>query len=265
MLKRAITFITVMAALAFVTASCSSNDTSSTPTSASAPEHAASGSIVVSAAASAAKALTTMRDDFATANPDANIIINFGSSAQLASQIQAGAPADVVAFADTAPMTALSASEKLAAAPKIFAANKLVIVTKPGNPKRISSLEDLQTAGIISLCAESAPCGKYAQQILANTNVRLSEQTITRGQDARATLNAVSVGDADAAIVYVTDARSANDAVETIAIPDAINVVARYPIAVLATKNRALARAFQEYVLSAAGQTALRAAGFLKP
>ena len=225
---------------------------------------AVAGTITVSAAASLTGVFTTLEEAFTAANPDATIDINFGSSGQLSTQIQSGAPADLAAFADEAPMAALDKAGLLAGPAEIFARNQLVIVTKPGNPKGISSLADLATAGIISLCADTAPCGKFANQALASAAVSIPENSVTRGQDVKATLTAVAQGDAEAAIVYVTDAAASGDSVATVEIPEADNVVAKYPIAVLgSTQNIELAEAFMAFVLSDDGQAALGDAGFL--
>ncbi len=106
----------------------------------------------MSAAASLTEAFTTIKDDFVDANPGATVTINFGSSGTLATQITEGAPADVAAFADQAPMTTLDDAGLLAAPAQVFARNQLVIVTQPGNPKGITSLADLATVGTVSLC-----------------------------------------------------------------------------------------------------------------
>ncbi|CAN5514917.1 molybdate ABC transporter substrate-binding protein [soil metagenome] len=263
--------IAVLAALAFVVSGCSSDsdDTAASTTTAKATtttEKSVSGTIVVSAAASLTGAFTTIKDDFVTANPDASITINFGSSGALATQIQEGAPADVAAFADTTPMTTLEDAGLLAAAPEIFARNQLIIVTKPGNPAGIKTLADLATAGTISLCVDTAPCGKFGNQILATAGVTIPEGSISRGTDVKSTLTAVSEGDAVAGIVYVTDAESVDDQVANVDIHEAENVIASYPIAVVeATANSELADAFQAYVLSDDGQAVLKEAGFLAP
>lgn len=225
-----------------------------------------SGSIVVSAAASLTDSFSTIRDDFVETHPGTEVTLNFGSSGALANQIGEGAPADVAAFADTTPMTALEDRELLAGAPKVFAKNQLVIVTEPGNPEDITGLADLATAGVISLCVDTAPCGKFADQILDDAGVTIPGTSVSRGTDARATLTAVSEGDAVAAIVYATDATAAGDRVEAVDLPAAGNVTASYPIAVLEdAANPDLAAAFRSYVLSEDGQTVLRDAGFLAP
>ncbi|MFZ4517909.1 MAG: molybdate ABC transporter substrate-binding protein [Microthrixaceae bacterium] len=261
--------LAALAVLAVVAVGCSSDDSSTTTTTSKATTTvapAATGAVTVSAAASLTEAFTTIKDRFIAANPGATVTTNFGSSGQLATQIQNGAPADVAAFADEAPMTTLADAGLLAAPPKVFARNELVIVTKPGNPKKVTSLADLATVGTVSLCAATAPCGKFAGQALTKAGVTIPESSITRGPDVKAALAAVTQGDAEAAVVYVTDAKAAGTKVATIEIPTAANVVASYPITVVkASANPSAARAFEDFVLGPEGQTALKDAGFLAP
>ena len=269
--RTAVALLAVFVALAFIAGCSSDSDGSAPTTNASAAStdtgtSGVSGSIIVSAAASLTDAFTTIRDQFVAANPDAHVTLNFGSSGALSTQILNGAPADVAAFADTAPMNALADADLLAAPPKVFARNRLVIVTEPGNPNGIDSLADLATAGTISLCVDTAPCGKFADRILADASVTIPTSNITRGTDVRSTLTAVTDGDAVAGIVYVTDAKTAADRVDTVAIAEADNLTADYPIATLgATTSPALARAFEAYVLSERGRSVLEDAGFLAP
>jgi molybdate transport system substrate-binding protein len=256
--------VAVALALALVlVAGCGDDDRASNATT---DEPLPTGSITVSGAASLTKAFTRITDDFIEADPGTDIAINFGSSGQLSTQIREGAPADVAAFADEASMVELEDAGLLADAPRIFARNQLIIVTKPGNPNHIENLDGLATAGVISLCAETAPCGKLADQVLTAAGVTIPSTNVTRGQDVTTTLAAVTEGDAEAAIVYVTDAASAGDRVGTVEIPEADNIVAAYPIAVIAaSRNIELARAFEAHVLGDAGQAVLREAGFLAP
>lgn len=240
--------------------------TSAEPTTAAAG--AVTGAITVSAAASLTDVFTAIGDAFTLANPDAEVAFNFGSSGQLATQIVEGAPADVAAFADTAPMDALDAASLLAAPAEVFATNRLVLVTPPGNPAGITTLADLGSAdaGTVSLCVATAPCGKFAGQLLASAAVTIDESRVTRGQDVRATLAAVTQGDADAAIVYVTDATAAGDAVDVVALPEADEVVASYPIAaVAAAGSPEVAEAFVAFVLGPTGRQLLDEAGFGAP
>jgi molybdate transport system substrate-binding protein len=224
------------------------------------------GSITVSAAASLTQVLAKIGRDFEATNPDASVRFNFGSSSTLETQLEQGAPADAFASADAANMDKAVAAGLVDGTPSVFARNRLVIVTKPGNPEHVHTIADLANLGTVALCATTVPCGKYAQQILQRAGVRIPESRITRGQDVKATLAAVTTGDADGAIVYVTDARTADDTVTTVSIPDEQNAIAVYPVAVLESSgNTATARAFIAYVTSETGQATLHAAGFLPP
>ncbi len=256
--------------LALVISACSSGessdsgDTPDAPPTTRAGVPGASGSIVVSAAASLTEAFTTIRDEFVGQNPDATVTVNFGSSGALAEQIRSGAPADVAAFADSIAMDGLEQAGLLDGAAQIFAGNRLVIVTRPDNPTRIGGLEDLVDQGTISLCVETAPCGRYAAQLLVEAGLTVPASKISRGQDVKSTLTAATEGDADAAIVYATDAVAAGDAVDTVEIAGSEGLVAEYPIAILSsTASPELAQAFVAYVLSDAGQSTLLDAGFL--
>jgi molybdate transport system substrate-binding protein len=254
--------------LALVAAGCSDDDGGSSASSTTTTRGAAgaTGSITVSNAASLTAAFDEIGAEFMEANPETDVTFNPGSSATLATQIEGGAPADVFAGADEANMDRLVSGNRVDGEPEVFARNRLVIVTKPGNPKNVESLADLDDAGIVALCGETAPCGKYAAESLQKAGVTIPETSVTRGVDATATLAQVTQGDADAAIVYVTDARSAGDRVESVEIPDTENVIAVYPIATLAASgNKEAARAFVGYVLSSAGQATLKSYGFLAP
>jgi molybdate transport system substrate-binding protein len=244
--------------------SSSGSDKSTTTTAAS----KVSGTITVSAAASLTEAFTKMGADFKAANPKAGTTFNFGSSGTLETQIQqsAGAGVDTFASADEDNMNKLVSASLIDGTPTVFAKNRLEIVTKPGNPKNIKTLKDLEQTDTMSLCALTVPCGKYAAQILQTAGVGIPETKITRGVDVKGTLAAVTTGDADAAIVYVTDAKSAGDTVTSVPIPDAQNAIATYPIATIkGSANAATSQAWIDYVMSSAGQATLKSFGFLPP
>lgn len=225
-----------------------------------------SGSITVSAGASLTEAFTQMGTDFQKANPGTTVTFNFGSSATLVQQIQGGAPVDVFASADGANMQKVVSGGQVTVEPTVFAANELTIVVKKGNPKSVKSMADLAKLDVVSLCADTVPCGKYAQQALTQAGVTLDPAKVTKGADVKATLSAVSAGDADAAIVYTTDAKSAGSSVQAVRIPAWLNVYAIYPIAPLAaSSNQALAKAWVKYTVSPAGQKTLQSYGFLPP
>lgn len=222
--------------------------------------------ITVAGAASLRDAFTELGEDFTDANPDAEVTFSFDSSSTLATQIIERAPVDVFASADQANMTKLTDPGLVAGRPQVFARNELVIVTKPGNPTGITGLADLAKAGTISLCGADVPCGTYAAEALGKANVTIPESAVTRGQNVTATLTAVTEGDAVAGIVYATDAASAGDAVTIVAIADELNVIATYPIAVIAaSEDGEVAEAFMAFVLSPDGQAVLEAHGFLPP
>jgi molybdate transport system substrate-binding protein len=225
-----------------------------------------SGTITVSAAASLTEAFTKMAADFERANPGTTITPNFAASSALVTQIQGGAPADVFASADGTNMQKLVSGGQVKAEPTVFAANELTIVVKKGNPEKVKSLADLADLGTVSLCADAVPCGKYAAQALTQAGVTIPPEKITKGADVKATLSAVSTGDADAAIVYTTDAKAVGSAVQVVAIPAWLNVYAIYPIApIAASENVDLANAFVKYTVSPAGQKTLQSYGFLPP
>jgi molybdate transport system substrate-binding protein len=249
-----------------VAAGCSSSSdkTSTTGTTAGS---GLSGSITVSAAASLTGTFTDMGKSFEQAHAGTTVHFNFGSSAALVTEIQQGAAADVFASASSKTMDDLVASGNVQGQPTVFAKNKLEIVVKPGNPLGINSLADLTKAKTVALCASDAPCGAAADKALKQDNVTLDPSKVTRGADVKATLAEVTTGDADAAVVYVTDAKTVTAAQGT-AVPIAAsdNVIATYEIGqVKGSKNGDLDQAWIAYVTGPEGQAVLAAAGFLPP
>jgi molybdate transport system substrate-binding protein len=225
-----------------------------------------SGTITVSAAASMTEAFTKMGADFQRSHPGTTITFNFAASSALVQQIQGGAPADVFASADGTNMQKLVAGGQVTAEPTVFAANALTMVVKRGNPEKVRSLADLADLDVVSLCADAVPCGKYAQQALTQAGVTVAPAKTTKGADVKTTLAAVSTGDADAAIVYTTDAEAAGGSVQVVRIPAWLNVYAVYPIApIAASENQDLANEFIAYAVSPAGRKMLSSFGFLPP
>jgi molybdate transport system substrate-binding protein len=224
------------------------------------------GSITVSAASSLTEAFGAIGAKFEKKYKGTEVTINFDSSSSLVTQIQSGAPVDVFASADEANMQKLTDGGQVTVKPVVFAKNLLEIAVKPGNPKQVKSLADLATVGTVALCASEVPCGKYADAALAAAGVTIPADQITRNVNAKATLTAVSAGDADAAIVYVTDVKAAGSSVKGVKIPTAQNQVATYPIAPLANAaNKVTAKAFAKYVAAPAGEKILERHGFLAP
>jgi molybdate transport system substrate-binding protein len=221
------------------------------------------GHITVSAATSLSYAFSKIAAKFAESYGNVSVDLNYGASTALADGILAGAPADVFASADQTNMTKLQDAKMVFGNPRTFAHNTLVIVVKPGNPKHIGSTADLPSAGTIALCALEVPCGTYAAQALTSAKVTIDESHVTRGQNVGATLDQVAEGDADAAIVYVTDAMSKADQVDTVPIPATQNVIAAYPIAAIGKTENKAATAFVRFVAGKTGQRILKQYGFL--
>uniref|UniRef100_UPI002623D458 molybdate ABC transporter substrate-binding protein n=1 Tax=Streptomyces luteogriseus TaxID=68233 RepID=UPI002623D458 len=146
-----------------------------------------------------------------------------------------------------------------------FVRNELEIATLPGNPGKISSLEDLTEAGLkVVLCDKEVPCGAAAQKALEASRLKLTP--VSYEQDVKAALTKVELKEADAAVVYKTDVRAAGDRVEGVEFPESADAVNDYPIALLKdARNAEAAKAFIALVRSAEGQKVLSGAGFLKP
>src|SRR5256714_7233110 len=190
---------------------------------------------------------------------------NFGSSSTLAQQTMSGGPADLFASADEANMQKIVDAELADGVPSAFASNRLQIAVATGNPKKISGLADLARPDVVLvLAAPTVPAGKYALDALGKAGVVAKPASLE--VDVRAVLNKVSLGEADAGIVYVTDVKSAAGRVSGVEIPDRYQVIARYPVAVVrSSKYAALANRFIEYLVSPAGQSVLGDFGFSKP
>lgn len=220
-------------------------------------------SLTVFAAASLRDAFTDLASDYEARFPGARVTLNFAASSELAAQINEGAPADVFASADTTNMEKLEAGTE--ATPVVFASNSLQIIVQPGNPRGIATLADLAKPGLIYVTATpEVPIGKYAQTVLDKAGVTVSPRSFEAS--VKGIVNKVILGEADAGIVYATDVLAAGTKATGVEIPAAVNVVARYPIAVPATSSRATAgAAFIAFVLSAEGQSILAKYGFARP
>ena len=224
------------------------------------------GDLTISAASSLTDVFTELAKQFRKDNKGVKVRLNFGSSSTLLTQIQSGAPSDIMASADLTNLEKLVASGNVVVTPKVFARNTMAIAVKPGNPKSVRSVADLASLSFIALCGKTVPCGVYASSVLTRAGVVIAESKVTRGIDVKATLSAVANGDADAAIVYKTDVLAAKKTVVGIDIPSAQNVKAMYGIApIRGSKNPANAKAFIDFVLSEQGWQILKSFGFQRP
>ena len=179
--------------------------------------------LTVLAASSLTEVYEDMADDFEADN-DAEVTFSFGSSTDLAEQAADGAPGDVLATADE---TSMSVAEDAGVTGDVetFATNVLVIVTPPDNPAGIESLADLDGSTWVR-CADDVPCGRVALAVLETNGITADPASLE--EDVKSTLDKVVSGEADAALVYATDAVATGDAVATIPIPGAEEQLTSY-------------------------------------
>jgi len=237
----------------------------STPATAPKTADPLTGTVTVLAAASLTEVYGDLAARFEKLHPNVTITESFGGSSALAAQLVQGAPADIFATANEATMKTVTDAGLADGTPTVYATNVLTLVVPPSNPAGVTAVADLAKPGVkVALCDKAVPCGSAAISLLAAE--KLTVTPVTLETDVKAVLTKVELDEVDAGLVYVTDAHSAGDKVRQIAIPDAANAVNRYPIVVLAgSSNKAAARAFERFVLSATGLRALRNAGFGAP
>ena len=196
--------IVILAGLLSTTLLAGSVACTAKPSASSSPAAASDGSIVVFAAASLKPAFTQIAQQFKADNPGEGIDFDYGGSSDLATQLTQGATADVFASADTAQMGTVAKAGLLAGDPTNFASNTLVIVTAPGNPKKVGSFADLASGLSVVVCQRPVPCGAATARVEDRTGVRLNP--VSEEPSVTDALNKVTSGQADAALVYVTDA-----------------------------------------------------------
>lgn len=228
--------------------------------------------VVVFAAASLRGAFTALEPELERAHPGVRVTLSFAGSQELRAQLEHGAAADVFASADRRHMAALVRAGRVAD-PVVFARNEPVLVVSREAAPAVRSLAELPGAGRVVLGAPEVPIGAYTRELLerasatlgADFRARVERRVVSREPNARQVLAKVALGEADAGIVYASDARAA-PAVTVIAIPPELNVVAEYPIGVTSdAPHPELARAWVELLRSPAGARALSEAGFTSP
>ena len=220
-----------------------------------------SGGLTVLAAASLTDVFEELAPPFEEEH-GVDVTFSLGSSTDLAASVADGAPGDVLATADEASM-ALAEDAGVAADVETFATNVLTIVVPTGNPAGIESLDDLAGATWVR-CADEVPCGKVAAAVLDANGV--SAEPVSLEEDVRATLDKVVSGEADAGLVYATDAVSAAGDVEAVAIPGAEDEPTSYLAATLEqSEDPDLAADWVAWVTSQEGRAVLADAGFGVP
>ena len=222
--------------------------------------------LTVAAAASLTAAFTRIGADFQEGTGVA-VVFTFGPSDGLATQIVEGAPVDVFASASPAWMDAISERGPGVMRRTNFARNRLAVIVPADNPAKIHELDDLVSEGVqLVLAAQGVPAGDYAREILANAGIADAAlaNVVSNEEDVAGVVTKVLIGEADAGIAYVTDVTAeVAGRISVVEIPDDVNVIATYPIAVIADSGRPdVAREFIEFVLGP-GQGVLADHGFL--
>ncbi len=277
---------TVIAILTVVLAACSGAGTSPSatiaasvapPTAASvAPSTAAGRDLTIYGAASLKGVLVKAKAAYEAANPGTTLTISTGSSSALETQIEQGAPADVFLSADTTNPKKLVEKGLADGDPITFAGNKLTIIVPTANQAGITSPKDLAKSGIKVIGAgDEVPITKYAKQLVDNLAkeseypadfaAAYAANVVSKEEDVKSVVAKIELGEGDAGIVYVTDAK-ASDKVTPIDVPDAANVPATYEGVVVKTpKDAAAAKAFLDWLAGPDGQSILSELGFLPP
>lgn len=232
------------------------------------------GTVTVFAAASLTESFTEIKPLFEKANPGVTVTYSFAGSQALVTQLTQGAKADVFASADQPNMDNAIKGGVIAGTPQTFAKNKLVIIVPKDNKAGIKTPKDLAKSGIkFDTAQASVPVGTYTQQVLDNFaklpdygtdfKAAVNKNVVSQEDNVKAIVQKVQLGEADAGVVYLTDAQAAKDKLTFIEIPDAQNVIATYPIALVKdSKQAALGQKFLDYLASADGQAVLQKYGF---
>lgn len=224
----------------------------------------------VLAAASVGEVMEELGAEFEAGRPGVQVRVSVGGSADLAAQVVQGAPADVLATADEATMARVTSDASLdAAPPRVFATNTPALVVPGDDPAGVASLADAGEPGVrLVVCAPSVPCGSAALRLAEAAGVAL--HPVSEELQVTDVLAKVTSGEADAGVVYASDAARAlardPGSVRVVDVPEAAGIVNRYPVTVLEQARDAdLAHAFVEALTGPSGRAALAEAGFGAP
>ena len=258
---RSLRLLPVLGAAALALAACNSGSTPADSTASSeATQPARPVVLSVYAAASLTETFGELEKTFEAANPEVDVRFNFAGSQDLVTQLGEGADVDVLATANESTMKKAADASQVDEQ-TIFVTNTLTLITTPGNPAGVTGLDSSLDGVKLVICAPEVPCGKLTKTLTDALGVTLhpvsEEQSVT---DVR---GKVSSGQADAGIVYKTDALAEGDAVDTVAIAGADEAVNKYPIALVsASTKKEYGQKWIDLVLSTGGQAILEEAGF---
>jgi molybdate transport system substrate-binding protein len=219
--------------------------------------------ITVLAASSLTGTFTELGQKFEEEHPGVTVKFAFDSSATLAQQATDGAPADVLATADQTTMDSAKAAQ--ASDPKTFATNVMVLATPADNPGHVQAFSDLNKSSVkFVMCVPTAPCGKIGQALLDQDHI--TGRPVSQEVDVKSVLAKLTEGEADAGIIYTTDAVAAGSDVKANPIPGADQQITTYPIVALKQSDHSdLAQEFVDLVLGPTGRQILQQAGFGNP
>jgi len=230
------------------------------------------GTLTILAASSLTDAFGELAKTFEKRNPGAEVRTSFGASSEMLAQIQQGAPADVFASADQENMDTAVKNGLVAGKPEIFVKNREVVMVPKDNPANIQSLRDVAKPNIkLVLAEDEVPATEYAKEILHKASAQYGDgfekdvlsNVVSREADVRASVNRVTVGDADATFGYASDYTPVRDRVKVVRIPPDLNIVETYPVAALKdARNPELAMEWIALVTSEEGQRVLKEWGF---
>lgn len=256
--------VLVVGAIAVSLAGCASSPAGDRATRAPDATSAADEprTLTVFAAASLTATFTELAKRFEASHDGVEVTLSFAGSSDSVTQLENGAPADVFASADEANMTRLVEANLAAGDPQTFATNTLTIVTPSGNPAGVKSLNDLAAPGLrLVVCAPQVPCGAAAESVFALSGI--TPVPVSEESSVTDVLGKVSSGEADAGLVYRTDAVGSAGAIDEVSDPRAADVVNAYQIVALTeTTDHALADAFIALVRGEEGRATLAEAGF---
>ena len=233
-----------------------------------------SGEVVGFAASSLTDAFGEVGRQFQQAYPDVKVTFNFGASSQLRTQLEQGARADVFASADQAQMDAAKQASVVDGQDRVFARNRLTIITPRDNPAQIQALRDLANDGVKLVTTQpGVPIGQYTLDMLGKADqdpsyggafrARVERNVVSREDNVRQLVSKVQLGEADAGVCYTTDVTpQVRDQVNQVAVPDAFQTIANYPIALTKGNNPTAGQAVVDFVLSPTGQEILAQWGF---